>query len=582
MAAINISTRDQFGESQYLSKHTNDLIELMRPVAMQANKELYSDVYQNIANQAQAMVSSGYLDESEVQSYVNKAFELYMNPTLGMQSGSVSDKMTILSAVQNGGIDNPASYLQGLRNTTTFAKNSASGNTWAMGAIQGAWGTQNLRMVNASKDGDVTKSLERTSNKTQDELDRIYDNQVKNADDFNTTSQKWSTWFENATTWIGDIKASVGDKLWNIGKVIIEGIVGGITAWIGAKVIGGVIGKGIGALAGSSAGGTGAGILAGGSTAGIALGVIGATALAAIGATIAQKEADKSSNEHGAKIVDETLGSIGITGEAAELSSNKTIGALVGTLNDRGGFQKGWGNVTSGTSMLFSKIFQGESDQAKNYIQWMLTSDIFENLNDTSKYVAILTLAMEYANQNRLDAFNKGIQEFGQKDFNIASNEDLGKAVIATGLNKSTFEAMGKKLKKAGWNLDGKMFEDINAEKFGLKGINGFRQGLAKVPYDDYPAILHEGEAVLTSSTANELRNLLTEYRTNNQAVITLDTTIQNQTVELVAKLDEVITAINSSGTIGATSTTSIDQANAIQKLQYSMTHLVSTKSALN
>ena len=100
MAAINISTRDQFGESQYLSKHTNDLIELMRPVAMQANKELYSDVYQNIANQAQAMVSSGYLDESEVQSYVNKAFELYMNPTLGMQSGSVSDKMTITSVAE--------------------------------------------------------------------------------------------------------------------------------------------------------------------------------------------------------------------------------------------------------------------------------------------------------------------------------------------------------------------------------------------------------------------------------------------------------------------------------------------------
>lgn len=551
----------------------------MRPVAMQANKELYSDVYQNIANQAQAMVSSGYLDEGEVQSYVNKAFDLYMNPTLGMQSGSVSDKMTILSAVQNGGIDNPASYLQGLRSTTTFAKNTAGGNTWAMGAIQNAWGTQNLRMVNASKDGDVTKSLERTSNKTQDELDRIYDNQVKNADDFNTTSQKWSTWFENATTWIGDIKASIGDKMWNIGKVIIEGIVGGITAWIGAKVIGGVIGKGIGALAGSSAGGTGAGILAGGSTAGIALGVIGATALAAIGATIAQKEADKSSNEHGAKVVNETLGSIGITGEDAELSSNKTIGALVGALNDRNGFQKGWGNVTSGTSMLFSKIFQGENDQAKNYIQWMLTSDIFENLNDTSKYVAILTLAMEYANQNRLDAFNKGIQEFGQKDFSIASNEDLGKAVIATGLNKSTFESMGKKLKKAGWNLDGKMFEDINAEKFGLKGINGFRQGLAKVPYDDYPAVLHEGEAVLTSSTANELRNLLSEYRANNQAVITLDTTIQNQTVALVSKLDEVVSAINATGTVGGASTSAIDQANALSKLQYSMTHLTSTKS---
>ena len=555
----------------------------MQPVALNANKELYSAEYQSIAAEAQAMYESGEFNSlAEAQNYVNDAFQMYMNPYQSISSGSTLQKWTSANVIQSGQVDSPTAWLRNLRGNTETAYSWAGGDSLVGSVIESAIGGRSYRNINVSKADETNSLVDKYTNKTTGELDKIYENQVKNADDFNTTSQKWSTWFENATTWIGDIKASVGDKLWNIGKVIIEGIVGGITAWIGAKVIGGVIGKGIGALAGSSAGGTGAGILAGGSTAGIALGVIGATALAAIGATIAQKEADKSSNEHGAKIVDETLGSIGITGEAAELSSNKTIGALVGTLNDRGGFQKGWGNVTSGTSMLFSKIFQGESDQAKNYIQWMLTSDIFENLNDTSKYVALLTLAMEYANQNKLDAFNKGIQEFGQKDFNIASNEDLGKAVIATGLNKSTFEAMGKKLKKAGWNLDGKMFEDINAEKFGLKGINGFRQGLAKVPYDDYPAILHEGEAVLTSSTANELRNLLTEYRANNQAVVTLDTTIQNQTVELVAKLDEVITAINSSGTIGATSTTSIDQANAIQKLQYSMTHLVSTKSALN
>ena len=555
----------------------------MQPVALNANKELYSAEYQSIAAEAQAMYESGEFNSlAEAQNYVNDAFQMYMNPYQSISSGSTLQKWTSANVIQSGQVDSPTAWLRNLRGNTETAYSWAGGDSLVGSVIESAIGGRSYRNINVSKADETNSLVDKYTNKTTGELDKIYENQVKNADDFNTTSQKWSTWFENATTWIGDIKASVGDKLWNIGKVIIEGIVGGITAWIGAKVIGGVIGKGIGALAGSSAGGTGAGILAGGSTAGIALGVIGATALAAIGATIAQKEADKSSNEHGAKIVDETLGSIGITGEAAELSSNKTIGALVGTLNDRGGFQKGWGNVTSGTSMLFSKIFQGETDQAKNYIQWMLTSDIFEHLNDTSKYVALLTLAMEYANQNKLDAFNKGIQEFGQKDFNIASNEDLGKAVIATGLNKSTFEAMGKKLKKAGWNLDGKMFEDINAEKFGLKGINGFRQGLAKVPYDDYPAILHEGEAVLTSSTANELRNLLTEYRANNQAVVTLDTTIQNQTVELVAKLDEVITAINSSGTIGATSTTSIDQANAIQKLQYSMTHLVSTKSALN
>jgi len=409
VAAINISTRDQFGESQYLSKHTNDLIELMRPVAMQANKELYSDVYQNIANQAQAMVSSGYLDESEVQSYVNKAFELYMNPTLGMQSGSVSDKMTILSAVQNGGIDNPASYLQGLRNTTTFAKNSASGNTWAMGAIQGAWGTQNLRMVNASRDGDVTKSLERTSNKTQDELDKIYDNQVKNADDFNTTSQKWSTWFENATTWIGDIKASIGDKMWNIGKVIIEGVVGGITAYLGGKFLiktaGSAIGKAIkgtaGAVGGEAAIGgaksAGGGLLATGG--GVAISAVAISALAlAIGSAVADKMWD-SSGEHGKKVAEEELKGTKYEGNSAAQS----LLSAVHTQNDAGWFQKEFGNVGSGISMMFSNMFQGKADKNKNFLQWAIQSGALgdDKTDDSQQLGRLLTLAMIYA-QNRL------------------------------------------------------------------------------------------------------------------------------------------------------------------------------------
>ena len=185
-----------------------------------------------------------------------------------------------------------------------------------------------------------------------------------------------------------------------------------------------------------------------------------------------------------------------------------------------------------------------------------------------------------------LDSFNKGLQEAGINE-SINSKEDIGKMIREAGITKQTIEKYASVLIKAGWgkiNTESGTLESftVDGKQFGLSGVLGFRQGLSKVPYDDYPAILHEGEAVLTSSTANELRNLLTEYRANNQAVITLDTTIQNQTVELVAKLDEVITAINSSGTIGATSTTSIDQANAIQKLQYSMTHVVSTKSALN
>ena len=182
-----------------------------------------------------------------------------------------------------------------------------------------------------------------------------------------------------------------------------------------------------------------------------------------------------------------------------------------------------------------------------------------------------------------LDSFNKGLQEAGINE-SISSKEDIGKMIREAGITKQTIEKYASALIKAGWgkiNTENGTLESftVDGKQFGLSGVLGFRQGLAKVPYDDYPAVLHEGEAVLTSSTANELRNLLSEYRANNQAVITLDTTIQNQTVALVSKLDEVVSAINATGTVGGASTSAIDQANALSKLQYSMTHLTSTKS---
>lgn len=75
-------------------------------------------------------------------------------------------------------------------------------------------------------------------------------------------------------------------------------------------------------------------------------------------------------------------------------------------------------------------------------------------------------------------------------------------------------------------------------------GIESYRKGLNKVPYDNYLANLHEGEAVLTASTAGELRNLITTYReTSNQGFI-VDAAIANQTTILVAKLDEVVKAV--------------------------------------
>lgn len=82
--------------------------------------------------------------------------------------------------------------------------------------------------------------------------------------------------------------------------------------------------------------------------------------------------------------------------------------------------------------------------------------------------------------------------------------------------------------------------------------ISSYRTGLDYVPYDNYLANLHEGEAVLTADTANELRNLVVEYRETNTQSINFEAIIQTQTADLVSKLDEVIVAISNNGVLSS------------------------------
>ena len=81
--------------------------------------------------------------------------------------------------------------------------------------------------------------------------------------------------------------------------------------------------------------------------------------------------------------------------------------------------------------------------------------------------------------------------------------------------------------------------------KLNSLGIYSYRTGLGYVPYDNYLANLHEGEAVLTASTANELRSLISEYRESRNSQLNFEAIIQTQTETLAAKLDQVISAIN-------------------------------------
>ena len=311
------------------------------------------------------------MSPAEAQRYVNQAFQMYMNPTTTLQSGSTIDKWTTINAVQSGNINNPSAYFSGLLNNTATAYGWAGGSTIAMGAEQAALGLPSFRNLNLSNMGQAQSILNRINNMTSDGLEEYLENQQKNADDFNTTTDKWEKWMENSTKDIADIKTWLGKDAWDIAKYIVSGI----TAWIGASLLT----KGVSAMAGKLiTGGTGSGI-AGAilGTLGPALG-IGATVVgvgSAVNAIYSKMTNGEGDDNSRANATYREAKKNGATEEEAQalkakewLSSATTkhetaSGALREQITDTKAngnwFQKSVGNTGRGMGLLFTASAQG-------------------------------------------------------------------------------------------------------------------------------------------------------------------------------------------------------------------------------
>lgn len=114
-----------------------------------------------------------------------------------------------------------------------------------------------------------------------------------------------------------------------------------------------------------------------------------------------------------------------------------------------------------------------------------------------------------------------------------------------------------------------KNYIDRAMEKY---NISSYRQGTNEVP-EDQLAYLHQGEAVLTASTANELRNMTDTYRETTTQSANIDAIIQNQTSALITKMDEIIRVITTG--VGTPET----QNTASNKLYDAMRTMSSTKA---
>lgn len=140
----------------------------------------------------------------------------------------------------------------------------------------------------------------------------------------------------------------------------------------------------------------------------------------------------------------------------------------------------------------------------------------------------------------RSDMTDDNVVALLQNAFNAPTKEEALGYLNAAGYspnssNKAYKEAIAKIMGKT--YPDGQIKYDEGSETY-------LRVGTDSIPYDNYPAMLHEGEAVLTASTANELRGLVDEYRATKEDNIKLEKAIQDQTAALVSRLDAIYNKI--------------------------------------
>lgn len=174
------------------------------------------------------------------------------------------------------------------------------------------------------------------------------------------------------------------------------------------------------------------------------------------------------------------------------------------------------------------------------------------------------SLAYGITQENLLELSNKGGYGGAVDNYKLARSDEAIEAKyrdIIVGLDKKSRDDVVTGLNAAGYAPNTGVptyWKAINTIMETMKGkgqeiyydwdkAKYYRIGTDSIPYDNYPALLHEGEAVLTASTANELRSLVDEYRNTKYDSAKIEKAIQDQTAVLVERLDAIYLKIPTS-----------------------------------
>lgn len=613
---INRLNTDLVGNNYATKDLLQNILDDLQPIADSALNDLAMSA-SGATTFINSMMESG-MDEATAKSLWTEYYKQQQYGAQILRSGTTNEKMSLVNATVNGinvmdSEDTPEALANIARTRLTTA-NYGPGYGSTMDAIvqssvNGSVGTDPRFAMWAYGKGnkafDIINQAENNGNRAI-ELYKEYGNMATSefANDTNQTNKKLQEiTVENLMNELSVINDWLGH--W---AGVLETAIKGIGAILLTKLIGGVIGKGIGLLSGvggAAAGASSGGLFATLGAAGpIGLGIAAVGAGIAIGNAIAQKISQNQQEDKKEK-------EAGLTAEY--LKSGKASNQASATLQ-----------AVSDASME-TQSYQNEQLEKygiKDSPQWFsgAETDIKYTLEDAQD-----KHNWEAYNQAKAfkiygsTAFDKDFQKKALIAFAIALDHDdmlsgtfdkLGIQFNSAADIKSTIKDLGYTVTDVFAAFDGLMASDLDGYPANGKGgytdlhqlrysmntvkkyfdltpeeeelyrkIGYHRQGLDSVPIDNYPALLHQGEAVLTAATANELRNLLDEYRDTTQQTVNFDNIIRTQTQDLITKMDEIKQVmINSSSSIG-NFTDTLQQTKAKEILYTSMKHVHSTKS---
>lgn len=583
---INLATQDISGSTLMNEEVLKSMLDAMAPITDNAIQNLAKESTE-MSNLMNYLVDEVGMTRDQAMSYATQVYKQQNYGHQIMSSGSTYERVAynnnLLSGI-NVYTDPTSAVINNIVSGSNLWGGMAPGygDTYSgliTSTIADAIGVDASTMaslVKANQAGVTREGLAANSLMSDEEFENYKNKATEELanGNYQTNTERQEITTENAMTALATSKEWMGHYT-DLVVAAIKGVGTLLTTWLGGKFLnlltGGKLGTWLGGMftsgkATSAAVGTAAG---GGSilatlASGVALGAatiagIGAAVNSGVNKQINQSTGDKLEEFYGTDLEGNTTAAMlsGIGSSDSNLWGNEDSNGFTGFFKTIGG------NVASFTNNI-STWWSDTADANKKRLNNLKIALDQQSFDEKTKTEYVLAWALLADSVNELSALGmsrdelKSWVESEEGPSVINAMGKIGKAPLYVYQPHDSYDRKIDSISKS--------YLDVIAE------WNYHRQGLDYVPEDNYPALLHQGEAVLTASTANELRTLVDEYRNTNKESISFETIIQNQTSSLISKMDEMLQFMRS--TTGVTNT---DWRNGF--ITESMRYVKSTKS---